>query len=346
MNHAYVSHPAVVLAPHRVTTEEIIEDIRSHHPNHEKIKSIPRHLITSRVATRYFSNPLPYVAGASNIGDRTARAYADALAMAEAAAQKALAEHHVDPAAVDVLITSNSVSGGIIPGIDIPLASNLGLRPDVRRIPLNTVACTGGALALARAKDMLAAWPDATVLVVISEPLSTTYNHRDTEVATMIFKGLFGDAAAAAVVTSKPLGAGLRIDSTLEYRLPDSAQAYFTRPDETGVHFESTKISLTAVKRTVPRLGEWMRGWQADVPVIHTGSPDIIRTVNSCLGLDEKASRHAYASLEECGNLGGVSIFDVLSRTHSEPPSDGDKTVIVAFGPGFTMTACRGIWQA
>ncbi|MEW1672031.1 PhlD [Streptomyces noursei] len=345
---AHISRPVIRLAPHKVLTEEVIDDIRTHHPLHEKIRSIPRHLTKSGVHTRYFSHPIdsPFVGGTAGITDRTAQAYADAVDMAEAAARQLLAEQAVDPEEVDVLVTSHSVSGGRLPGVDIPLAERLGLRPNVRRIPLSTVACAGGATTIARAADMLAARPDDTILGVVTEPLSTTYSHADKEVQDMIFKGLFGDAATAFLATSASRGPGLRVEDTLEYRLPHSQQAYFTLPGDDAVHFGSTKASLKAVQACLPELRSWLAGQPTDVPVIHTGSPDIINSVARALGLDETAAYRSHASLAALGNIGGSAVLDVLSRVHDDPPAPGSKVTIVSFGPGFVMAANRGTWCA
>ncbi|MFF8902577.1 PhlD [Streptomyces lydicus] len=385
-----------------MTTEEVIADICSHHPNHEKIRTIPRHITRSGVRTRFFSHPIdspyvggpavidartqqaysdaadvaeaaarrlldeqgvapedidvfltryfshqvdsPYLRGSADIGARSEQAYSDAVDMGEAAARRLLDEQGVAPEDVDIFVTSNSVSGGKIPGVDIPLAERLGLRTNIRRIPLSTVACAGGATAIALTADMLAAHPGKTVLAVVTEPLSTTYNHADTDVSNMIFKGLFGDGAAAFLGTTAPIGPGVRIEDSFEYRLPDSRDAYFTQNDAAAVHFGSTKRSLTAVRQCMPELRSWLAGRHIDVPVIHTGSPDIINTVAHALGLDDQAAHRSHTSLAELGNPGGIAVLDVLARVHADPPKPGSEVAIVAFGPGLVMAVCRGVW--
>jgi hypothetical protein len=44
--------------------------------------------------------------------------------------------------------------------------------------------------------------------------------------------------------------------------------------------------------------------------------------------------------------LGGVTVLDVLARTHSDPPVDGADGLLVGFGPGFVTAACRGTWRS
>lgn len=40
-----------------------------------------------------------------------------------------------------------------------------------------------------------------------------------------------------------------------------------------------------------------------------------------------------------------MPVLDILARTRTIPPQPGDHDVTVAFGPGFTMSALRGVWQ-
>ncbi|MCC3766460.1 3-oxoacyl-[acyl-carrier-protein] synthase III C-terminal domain-containing protein [Streptomyces sp. UNOC14_S4] len=348
MTPTYISRPTIALAPHRVTTDAIVDDIRAHHPEHDRIKSIPRHLSNTTVQSRPLSHPLdsPYTTGTAPGPERTTQALADAVDMGVTAARQTLAAHDLNPREIDALITSNSVSGGILPGLDVALVNELGLRPDIRRVPLTTYACAGGVETFIQAHDHLAARPHAKILIVISEPLTTTFRRKNPEIQSLIFSGLFGDSAGACLVTSQPLGPSLRIDDTWEYLLPGSTRDYYLENDLHGPFFDSDEGSLTSVQRSLPALREWVGDWQPDASVLHTGGPRIIETVSHALGLDDKAARHSYASLEEFGNLGGISVLDVLSRTHTEPPNDGDSVAVVGFGPGFTINACKGRWCA
>lgn len=54
---AYITRPVTVFPPHKVTTAEIIDDIRHHHPQHPKLKALPRILANVGVNTRYFTRP-------------------------------------------------------------------------------------------------------------------------------------------------------------------------------------------------------------------------------------------------------------------------------------------------
>lgn len=343
---AYVTTPQVVLPPHKVTTAEILDDIRAHHHQHPRLPVILRAITNSGVHTRHYTRPLhsPTVNGTADVHERTQAAFDDALDMATEAATQAITRAGITPTGIDAVVTSHA-TGWSVPNLDVHLIARLGLKSTTRRLPMTTLACAGGVHSLIRAHDHLGAHPDHRVLVVATEALSTSYNHTDTSIPSMIYKSLFADSAAATIVTANPLQPGLRIDDTLEYWLPDSLDRYAGRLDTTGMHFDSTRQAPASAAQTMPTLRDWLGHDLVDWAVIHPGGPSIIRDVAQALGLDDVDARHSYASLNECGNLGGASVLDVLARTHTTPPHDQAVGVMAAFGPGFTLSAIRGTWQ-
>ncbi|MFW3477429.1 hypothetical protein [Streptomyces microflavus] len=242
---AYIHRPVTMFPTHQVTTDQIADDIRHHHAAHPKLGAILRIVANTGVKTRYFTRPLdaPTVSGDAAVGDRSAAAFGDALDLAAEAARRTLAHHRLQPADVDAIITTHS-TGWAVPNLDIHLMERLGLRADVRRIALTTLACAGGTQALIRAVDMVTARPDARVLVVAAETISAIYNHADDQVEHMIYKALFGDSAAATIVSSEPLGPGIRVGSP---RTRTSTSSPTASPATTA---ESTRPASTS---TPPR---------------------------------------------------------------------------------------------
>jgi predicted naringenin-chalcone synthase len=340
-----------VLPAHKVTTAEIVDDIRTHHFDHPRLKYFLRVVANTGVSTRYFTRPLnsPTISGAAGIGERAEAAFNDALDLGKQAARRTLDAHQVKAADVDAIITTHS-TGWSVPNLDIHLVDRLGLRPNVSRIALTTMACAGGTQALIRAVDMVTARPGSTVLVVASEVISAVYNHQDDAVEHMIYKALFGDSAAATLVTDQPLGPGLRVDGpadTYEHVLPNSLTRYSGRADAAGFHFDSTKEALTAADDVLPHLLDWLgRDQIIDWAAIHPGSGRIITDTATALGLDAHDSRHSTDTLTDEGNLGAVSVLRVLERTHDDPPPNGAHGVAVAYGPGFNTAAIHGTWGA
>ncbi|WP_432168549.1 PhlD [Streptomyces sp. bgisy031] len=344
---AFVSPPRTVLGAHKVTTDEIADDIRTNHPDHPRLGAFLRVVNNCGVRTRYFTRPLnsPTVGGTADVHARTQAAFDDAVDMSERAATAALDAAGIDAGAIDAIVTTHA-TGYAVPNLDVHLIGRLGLRPTTRRVALTTVACAGGVHSLIRAADLVAVRPAAKVLVVAAEVLSTSYNHSASTIEAMIYKALFADAAGATVVTSEPLTAGLAIEDTFEYTLPDTFDRYRGRLDAHGMHFDSTKKAPRAATETHPALIDWLAGREVGFTAIHPGSPSMITDTAAALGLTPQDARHSTDTLSEEGNLGGVSVLRVLERTHTAPPAAGTKGVAVAYGPGFTTAALHGHWHA
>lgn len=344
----HIARPSTTLAAHKITTGEIADDIRTHHPDHPRLGVILRVIANCGVQTRYFTQPLnsPTINGTASVAERAPRAFADGLDMAESAARSVLLRCGLEPGDITGLISTHA-TGWAVPNLDVHLVDRLGLRPTVRRAALTTAACAGGAQALVRAVEQALLHPGSRVLVVAAEVLSTAYNHTDTKIEHMIYKALFGDSAAATVVSSDPLGPGLTIDSPdglFEYALPDSLHFYAGRIDTHGLHFDSTKAAMGGAQHVMPAVLEWLDGRSVSVPVIHPGSRPIILDTAAALGLTEDDARHSLDTLSDEGNLGGVSVLRVLERTHGRPPADGEQALIVAYGPGFSVCALHATW--
>ena len=92
----------------------------------------------------------------------------------------------------------------MIPSLDAYLINDLGFRPDVRRLPITELGCIAGAMALSQAWSFVRAFPAANVLVVAVELPSLSFQAHDTSTANIVATALFGDGAAAALVTGQP----------------------------------------------------------------------------------------------------------------------------------------------
>ncbi|MCW2904022.1 MAG: PhlD [Streptosporangiaceae bacterium] len=345
---AFISQPAIVLPDHKITTSEILDDIVAHHGDHPKLAVILKAVGGAGVTTRFFTRPLPEVGSGRGVEHRNHAAFAAANDLGREAARRALDAAGLRPGDVGAIITSHS-SSLTVPNLDVHLIEGLGLRPNVSRIPMTTLACAGGIQALIRAADYLRARPGRPVLVVVGEELSTTYHHADTTLHSMIYKGLFGDGAGACIVSDIPLGPGLVIENnvthTFEHVLPGSLDRYWSRLDAAGLHFDSTSKARRAAKDALPHALKWLGHWQPEWAAVHPGSEPIIDHVVTGLGLDAHAGRYSRESLAQQGNCGGASILDVLDRMYQSPPPEAAPGVAIAWGPGTTTGAVKGIWQ-
>lgn len=339
-----ISVPVVAPAPYWVPTSAIEADLRARYPDVRRLEVWLRMLRHTGVERRPWLAPLEETVSRRGIAARSAAAYSGARDLAVTAAASALEQGGWSPQSVDAVVTTHTTSW-TVPGLDTDLVRRLGLRPDVSRLGMATVACAGGAQALIHAVRYVRACPGARVLVVAAEALSTLYHGADVEptLQSVLYGGLFGDAAGAVLVADEAPGdVVLEVEDTYELLLPDSAGAYWGVVDQAGLHFDSGReASRRVVEEAVPYVAQWLGAagpvaWAA----VHPGGPSVIDTTLAGVGLEaETAGVHAKAALSR-GNWGGVAVLEVLSRTLQDGPPAGEG-VVVAYGPGFTVAGLR-----
>ena len=91
------------------------------------------------------------------------------------------------------------MTGLAVPSLDARIAAEVGLRPDVKRIPMFGLGCVAGAAGIARMHDYLLGRPDQVAVLLAVELCSLTVQRDDRSVANLVASGLFGDGAAAVV---------------------------------------------------------------------------------------------------------------------------------------------------
>ncbi|GAA2774594.1 PhlD [Kitasatospora cinereorecta] len=345
---AYLGRPALARGEHLIDTARIREDILDRNADHPRRAAIGKAL-ANLPGTRRYAAPYEMVTAPDRpAAQRKTDVLATLLPAAEKAARQAIAEAGLSPGDIDCVIVS-SATGDMMPGLDVHLQQQLPLRPDVRRRPMTQLACAGGAHVLIMAEEHLARYPEDTVLVVVGEFLSSLYQDARTALEDQIYKALWGDLTAAAIVSARPHPASpsLRIDRALEYTIPGTLHRYRKETDERGDHFASTRDSLKSVSDLAPVLLGWLdrnTDRPLDFGILHPGGPAILTRLGQALGVDEAFLAHSRDVLAEEGNLGGPTIFSVLDRTHGTPPAHGDQGLIFGLGPGVTFGALLVTW--
>lgn len=263
--------------------------------------------------------------------------------LGEQAVEAALRQAGVDARDVDLFVTT-SVTGVSVPSLDARLVPRLGMRPDVKRVPMFGLGCVGGAAGLARVHDYLRAWPDHTAVLLAVELCTLNVPLAEATVPDLVVSALFGDGAGAVVVRGANRAAsGVRIVATHSELCPDTHDVLGWHLGPRGFRIVLTTELAAVVER---ELGAVVKRFLADEGlqirdvgawVVHPGGPKVIDAVRDSLELPDDRVATARASLSEAGNLSSASIVHVLGKELAAPDAAPGPIVIVGLGPGVSI---------
>ena len=280
-----------------------------------------------------------YIEAATEFSERALRAALDASGLAAPD--------------LDLLIVT-SVTGVTVPSLDARLIPRLGLRPDVKRLPIFGLGCVAGAAALARLHDYLLAWPQHTAALVAVEVCSFCWPATDLTTADLVVSGLFGDGAAGLVARGEAAGGGgPRVIATHSELCPDSHDTLGWQLGPDGFRIVLTAELADVVERTLAGTVTSFLARQGltiddiSVWIGHPGGPRVIDAIQQSLKLPDTAVANSRRSLAEVGNLSSVSVLHILEMTAGTcPPPAGSYGLMIGLGPGVSIELLLLQWLA
>jgi alkylresorcinol/alkylpyrone synthase len=353
------SSPAITIAatatavpPHRIGRDEVKRYLqRVFSLNDARLEAMLAIVDHSQVKQRYCIDPIETIIEPRTL-DQVNREYADhAVRLGSAVAEECLARAGRTAAEVDLFITV-SCTGVMIPSLDAHLANRFGFRSDVRRLPITELGCAAGAAAFGYAADHLRAYPDATVLIVAVELPSLTFQRFDTSQANLISSILFGDGAAAAIITGDRAALGPRIARTESFLFPHSLDAMGFDLQSSGFHIVLSRDVPELIRKEVRGLVDGFLG-RAGVRredlcafIVHPGGQKLLTFIEEELGLAPSDTEWSWHVLREYGNQSSVSVLFVLHEWLARrAPPPGAHGLLAAFGPGFSANLALLRWE-
>jgi alkylresorcinol/alkylpyrone synthase len=304
------------------------------------------------IDTRCLSLPPDRLVARRSLTETNALYLESARALTRRAAAAALSEAGVTPEAVDLVIAV-SCTGYAIPSLDVLLAHDLGFRPNVRRLPITELGCGGGAAGLALAADFVRARPGTVALVVSTELCSLTFQPEDTSWQNVVAAMLFGDAAAAAVVTDGAQRAGPALLAARSHLFPNTLDYMGFVLRDQGLHLIMSPEVADMVRTAYPSLLASFLGEQALSPadlgfyVLHPGGAKILANLRRYVGVPERWLAPAAEVLRRYGNVSSTTVLLVLDEVRrADPPAGGALGLLGSLGPGFCAELALLRWES
>jgi alkylresorcinol/alkylpyrone synthase len=258
------------------------------------------------------------------------------------AAAAAIEKAGLTPVEIDGIVTV-STTGIATPSLEARAAPRLGFRDDVRRIPIFGLGCAGGVNGLAATARFAAAEPGTNWLFVTIETCSISIRLDSNDPAAIVATALFGDGAAAAVVSSGEHSIA-RIAGSTERLWPDTLRIM-------GWDVEDAGLSVVFDRAIPPfieaHLAEAVDGMCAKLGIArddidrfccHPGGVRVINAIEAALHLQQGELNIEREVLRDFGNMSAPTVMFVLERLLAQGLPD--RVLMTAFGPGFT---CAGL---
>ena len=299
------------------------------------------------IDTRQVCEPHDWYLASRGWQDRNDTFLRHAVDLLEQAAGQALDGAGLRADQIDAIVTICS-TGIATPSLDALLMQRLAFRPDTQRLPVFGLGCAGGTLGLGRAAALARAQPGTRVLLLVVELCSLTLRQGDTRKANIIATALFGDGAAAAILTAGVQGdaEGMTTQRPAavrgwgEHLWPDTLDimGWSVEDDGLGVIF-SRDIPALVRERMRPAAETFLARHGlglADLAgvICHPGGAKVIAALEDTFDLSTGTLDTERAVLRDHGNMSAATVMFVLQRRLRDAAPG--RYLVSALGPGFT----------
>jgi alkylresorcinol/alkylpyrone synthase len=258
------------------------------------------------------------------------------------ASSAAIEQAGLAPDEIDGVVTV-STTGIATPSLEARAFAKVGFRPDIRRVPVFGLGCAGGVNGLSLAARLAVSDPGSKWLFVTVETCSISIRLDSDDPAAVVATALFGDGAAAAVVTSGEMSPTL-IAGSAEKLWPDTLRIMGWDVEDPGLAvvfdraippFIEAELAL-AVDEMCAALG--IGRDEIDRFCCHPGGVKVIDAIESALQLHQGELNLEREVLRDYGNMSAPTVLFVLERLIERGLPE--RVLMTAFGPGFT---CAGL---
>ena len=197
---------------------------------------------------------------------------------------------------------------------------------------------------MSRAYEYTVAFPRERALVLALELCGLTFQRNDMSKSNLVATSLFGDGAAAALVSGADTGdEGPRILASRSALWYESLDVMGWDINDRGLKVLFSRDIPSIVRNlALPALLEFLTAQGITLGhlghvIAHPGGAKVIEAYEQALGLAEGKMDRARTILRQYGNMSSPTVLFVLEDfVRSQAIRHGDYGLITALGPGFS----------
>ncbi len=265
----------------------------------------------------------------------------EVIKLAEQSLQKSLKKVDLQPTDIDYIITV-SCTGIMIPSVDAYLINSLQMRQDIVRLPVTEMGCVAGVSGIIYAKNFLKANPNKRAAVISVEAPTATFQHEDFSMANIVSAAIFGDGAASVILSSYEQDKGPNVIDEAMYHFYDSIDVMGFKLVNTGLEMILDKKVPETISSHFPMIVhpflERNNLTIEDINhlIFHPGGKKIVNTVEALFKSLGKNIDDTKEVLKLYGNMSSATVLYVLERFMDGDRQQGEKGLMLSFGPGFS----------
>ncbi|KQV28076.1 chalcone synthase [Rhizobium sp. Root1203] len=295
---------------------------------------------SSGIRRRYGVRPIDWYLETPGWTDRNQAHIEGGCALFVAAATKALNSAGLVAADVDTIVTVSS-TGIATPSLEARVASQMGFRSNVERVPVFGLGCAGGVSGLSIASRLAASRPGSLVLLVAVETCTLAFRMDKLTKANIVATALFGDGAAACVLRATDAGIA-EVEMSGQHTWPDTLDimGWSVDPEGLGVIFDRA-IPPFAEANIRPAVCSILGRSNLSIDDIdrfafHPGGAKVVDALEAALALGQGTLNHERDILADFGNMSSPTALFVLERLVKVGLPR--RILLTALGPGFTLS--------
>lgn len=331
------------LPKHRLSQADALTVVRAQFherfPEFERLVSVFQN---AGIENRAIAMSLDWYLQPRNLTERNSAFLDVATQLFIEATKNAMAAAKISAAEVDTVVTISS-SGIATPTLEARASAKLGFRSNILRVPVFGLGCAGGVSGLALGVQLARANPGSVVLVTAVE-LCSLWFHQDTLTkANIVASALFGDGAAAVVLTTAKANDRTIVGTGAQHTWPSTLEIMGWEVNNHGLEVVFDRDIPPFIRRQItPVVNNFLKELYLTRDTVmrfgfHPGGKKVLEALEAALAIKPGSLDVERDVLRDHGNMSAPTVLFVLERLLEK--SKPGTYLMSALGPGFTAVA-------